>query len=50
MTDPKPRHDAPAHDEEVRRIQRQRSRITALILLAFVVLVFGITIAKMGLA
>lgn len=37
-------------DEEVRRIQRQRSRITALMLLGFVMLVFGITIAKMGLA
>ena len=37
-------------NDEVRRIQRQRSRITALLLLGFVALVFGITIAKMGLA
>ena len=46
MTDPLP----PLDETEVRRRQRQRSRITALLLLAFVALVFGITIAKMGLA
>lgn len=36
-------------EEEVRRRQRSRAIITALLLLAFVVLVYAITIAKMGL-
>lgn len=37
-------------DEQIRKVQKARARWTALLLLAFVVLVFGITIAKMGLA
>lgn len=41
--------DQPQFDEaEVRRRQKARSRIMALGLLAFVALVFGITIAKLG--
>lgn len=35
-------------DEQIRAMQKSRARWTALLLLAFVVLVFGITIAKMG--
>lgn len=35
-------------DEEIRRRQRERSRILGLLLGAFVVLLFFITIAKTG--
>jgi len=35
--------------DEIRRRQRERARLMALLLGAFVVLMFGITIAKMGL-
>ena len=40
------------HDEEevIRKRQRERSRVLALLLGLFVVLMFAITIAKMGLA
>ena len=37
-------------DEEIRRRQRGRAIVMALLLAAFVVLVYAITIAKMGLA
>lgn len=38
----------PLPDEEVRRrLQRDRSRVTALLLGAFVILMFAISIAKM---
>ena len=41
--------DEPIYDEtEVRRRQKERSRITAIGLFAFAALVFGITIAKLG--
>lgn len=40
MTDPR--------DEEIRRRQRSRAIIMALLLGAFVVLIYAITIAKMG--
>ena len=36
--------------DEIRRRQRSRAIIMAVILAAFVILVYGITIAKMGLA
>ena len=36
------------HEDEVVRRQRERSRIMALLLGAFVVLLFFITIAKIG--
>ena len=36
-------------DEIIRRRQRERARITAILLAAFVVLIFLITIAKTGL-
>ena len=36
------------HEDEVLRRQRERSRIMALLLGAFVVLLFFITIAKIG--
>ena len=35
-------------DEVIRKRQRERARITALLLAAFVVLMFFITIAKTG--
>jgi hypothetical protein len=35
------------HDDLIRQRQHQRARITALLLGLFVVLVFGISIAKM---
>lgn len=35
--------------DEIKRRQKERSRLTAILLLLFVALVFGITIAKMGL-
>ena len=37
------------HEEEVVRRQRDRARLMAWLLGAFVVLLFGITIAKIGL-
>ena len=39
----------PSEEEEIiRKRQRERSRLLALLLGAFVILMFGITIAKMG--
>ena len=40
------------HDEEevIRKRQRERSRLLAILLGAFVILMFAITIANMGLA
>ncbi len=40
----------PQDDDLVRARQRSRARITAILLLAFVVLMFAITIAKMAIA
>ena len=41
--------DQPHYDEaEIRRRQKERARITAIGLFAFAALVFGITIAKLG--
>jgi len=37
-------------DEEIRRRQRSRALVMALLLAAFVVLVYAITIAKMSIA
>ncbi len=37
-------------DDLVRARQRKRAKITAILLLAFVVLMFAITIAKMAIA
>jgi predicted nucleic acid-binding Zn ribbon protein len=37
-------------EEEIRRRQRARAIIMALLLAAFVILVYAITVAKMGLA
>jgi len=39
----------PQEQDEVRRRQRSRSIVMAVLLLAFVALVYGISIAKMGL-
>ena len=36
-------------DEEIRRRQKSRAIVMALLLAAFVVLIYAITIAKMGL-
>ena len=44
-----PQHD-PIHDQEVRRRQTARARLMALLLGLFALLLFGITIAKLGLA
>ena len=44
MTPPDP------HQEEVRRRQKSRALVTALILGGFVLLVYAITIAKLGIA
>ncbi len=38
----------PGEQDEVRRRQRQRARLLALLLGAFVILMFAITIAKMS--
>ena len=47
MTPEEPRiTDAPITDEVIRRRQRGRARVMALLLGAFVILVFGISIAK----
>ncbi len=40
----------PHDDDLVRARQRSRAKITAILLLAFVVLMFAITIAKMAIA
>jgi len=40
----------PQDDDLVRARQRSRARVTAILLLAFVVLMFAITIAKMAIA
>ena len=40
----------PDDQDLIRSRQRERARITAILLGAFVVLMFAITIAKMGLA
>ena len=40
----------PGQEDEVRRRQRSRALIMALLLAAFVILVYAITIAKMGVA
>jgi hypothetical protein len=37
------------HDDEVRRRQRSRSIVMAIALVAFAILMFAITIARMGL-
>lgn len=38
----------PDQDEARRRIQKNRNRVLAIVLVAFVVLVYAISIAKMG--
>ena len=38
----------PGHEDEVRRRQKSRALIMAVLLGAFVVLVYAITIARMG--
>ena len=40
----------PQDDELVRARQRSRAKVTAILLIAFVVLMFAITIAKMAIA
>jgi len=40
----------PQDDDLIRARQRSRAKVTAILLLAFVVLMFAITIAKMALA
>ena len=40
----------PQEEEEVRRRQRSRAVVKAVLLLAFAALVYAISIAKMGLA
>ena len=42
------RHGEAQDDEVIRKRQRERARVTALLLGAFVVLLFFITIAKTG--
>ena len=39
---------APSHQDEVRRRQRSRALVTGLALGAFAILLFAITIARMG--
>ena len=46
----RPREPARPEDELIRARQRERSRLMAWLLGAFVILMFLITIAKMGLA
>jgi len=43
------RRMTPLDEQEVRRRQRSRSIIMAVLLIAFAILVFAISIAKMGL-
>ena len=40
----------PQDDDHVRARQRSRAKVTAILLMAFVVLMFAITIAKMAIA
>jgi len=40
----------PQDDDVVRARQRSRAKLTAILLMAFVVLMFAITIAKMAIA
>ncbi len=40
----------PQDDDLIRARQRHRAKVMAILLVAFVVLMFSITIAKMGLA
>jgi hypothetical protein len=47
MPRPDPVTPASEHEAEVRRRQRSRSIVTAALLIAFVVLVYAISIAKM---
>lgn len=47
MPAPDPLPDPPASDAEIRRRQRSRSIVTALILFALVALFYAISIAKM---
>lgn len=47
MPRPDPVEDRDAVDAEIRRRQRSRAIVTALLLAAFVVLVYAISIAKM---
>lgn len=46
----RPREPARSEDELIRARQRERARLMAWLLGAFVILMFLITIAKMGLA
>ena len=46
MTPDDPRSAVPVTDEVIRRRQRGRARVMALLLGAFVILVFAISIAK----
>jgi hypothetical protein len=39
---------SPLKDDEVRRRQKSRALVTAILLVAFVILVYAITIAKMS--
>jgi hypothetical protein len=57
MSKPDPLDGAPpapgralSHQDEVRRRQRSRALVTALALAAFVILVYAITIVRMGTA
>ena len=43
-------HEAGFDMDEYRRRQRARARVMAILLVAFVLLIFAVTIAKMGLA
>jgi len=45
---PRPATSPPSHQDEVRRRQRSRSLVTALALGAFAILLFAITIARIG--
>jgi hypothetical protein len=48
---PRPSHGPPlSRQDEVRRRQRSRALVTALALAAFVILVYAITIVRMGTA
>jgi hypothetical protein len=45
---PPPTQPAPSHQDEGRRRQRSRALVTGLALGAFAILLFAITIARMG--